>query len=90
MTRRRLRARLAVAALGVTLLGGCGIFTMESTPPRVAAVGRVIEIDSNRGVLVGDFDGRRLIIDVDRRDMDRYKPGDEIRLDGAGRALPRN
>jgi hypothetical protein len=80
--------RRAVAlALALALHGGCAVAT--PAPRRAAAVGRVAFVDHTKGYAVVDFDGRRMNVSLDAREMGAYAPGDEIRIDAAGRPLPR-
>jgi len=82
-----MRGSVLPAVLALTLLSGCAV--AATAPPPAAAVGRVAFVDGTLGVIVADFDGRRIVLDVDRRELGSYAAGDEIRIDSAGRPLPR-
>ena len=81
------RAVALVLVLALPLLGGCAAST--TAPPPAAAVGRVVLRDFNKGIVVVDFSGRQMFVNMDLREMNAYLPGDEIRIDAAGRPLPR-
>ena len=55
---------------------------------QVALVGRVIYLDVNDGIVIGSFPTGQRVINMDRRELQRYILGDEIRLDSLGRPLP--
>jgi hypothetical protein len=57
-------------------------------PQRSAAVGRVALVDFAHGYVTADFPEGRRLVSVDMRELGHYIPGDEIRVDQAGRPLP--
>ena len=82
-----MRRYIAALVLALPLLGGCAATT--TAPQQVAAVGKVIFLDFAEGFIVADFDGRQMVVGMDKREMGSYAAGDEIRIDSAGRPLPR-
>lgn len=85
-----MRRYIAALVLVLPLLGGCAAGTTPTPSAPAAAVGKVIFLDFADGFIVADFDGRRMVIGLDKREIGSYAPGDEIRIDSAGRPLPRN
>ncbi|HEU5322097.1 MAG TPA: hypothetical protein VFX28_14940 [Methylomirabilota bacterium] len=83
----RLR-RIAPLVLAVLALTGCAMAGGEA-PPAAAAVGLVVEVDNQEGFVIARFSTGQTLIGVDKREMGRYRPGDEIRVDSFGRPLPR-
>jgi hypothetical protein len=83
------RATAVGMLIGAGLLGaGCAVTgTWESQPP--AAVGRIVEIDAKHSFVIAEFPEGRRLINIDMRELAHYRGGDEIRLDQAGRPLPR-
>jgi hypothetical protein len=75
--------------LGAGLLAsGCAVPAGREAPP-VAAIGRIVEIDAKHSFVIAEFPAGRWTINVDPRELAHYRDGDEIRLDAAGRPLPR-
>ena len=80
-------------ALGVALIAlaaaGCGAL---AAPPadesRVAAVGRIADMDVNHGYVIAEFPTGRMFVTMDKREMGRYRVGDALRVDSFGRPLP--
>ena len=85
-----MRRHLAALVLALPLLGGCAATTTTTTPPPAAAVGRVLFLNVSQGYVLADFGGRQMVVGLDKREMGAYAPGDEIRIDAAGRPLPRS
>jgi hypothetical protein len=84
---RALRVVTVLVVLGAASLAACAA-TVPDDEARVAAVGRVVDIDVNHGYLIADFGGGRMFITVDKRDLGKFIVGDEIRVDAFGRPLP--
>jgi len=55
---------------------------------RVAAVGRITDLDPNHGYAIVQFPTHRMFVTIDKRDMGKYIVGDELRVDSYGRPLP--
>ena len=82
MTRALALALLALAVAGCALAA--------APPPdmsRVAAVGRIVDLDNNHGYAIVEFPNGRMFVSMDKREMDRYRVGDELRIDSFGRPL---
>jgi Glycosyltransferase like family 2 len=82
------------AALGLILLSGwlqagCGVAVAQEGQRPSAAVGRVAVIDTHDSIIIAEFPEGRRLITIDMRELPHYAPGDEIRIDQAGRPLPR-
>jgi len=78
--------RAPVLVLAVALAAGCA----AAGPPREpAAVGRVEIVDGREGYIHAVFPQGRTTIFVDKRELWKYAPGDEIAVDSAGRPIPR-
>ena len=54
---------------------------------RVAAVGRITDIEVQHGYLVVRFPNGPMNVSVDKRALERYRIGDELRIDSYGRPL---
>ena len=75
--------------LGVTLiLTACA---MPAAPvvdqSRVAAVGRITDIEAQHSYLVVQFPNGPMNVSVDKRALERYRVGDELLIDSYGRPL---
>ncbi|HET9492099.1 MAG TPA: hypothetical protein VFR64_20400 [Methylomirabilota bacterium] len=81
------RAATPSLILAGILSTGCGMTLAQESEP-AAAVGRVEMVDVKDSVVVAEFPEGTRLIHVDTRQAARYRPGDEIRLDRAGRPLP--
>lgn len=53
-----------------------------------AAVGRIEIVEGSEGFIIAEFPKGRMLIGMDKRELWRYQPGDEIRIDSFGRPLP--
>ncbi|MGH7390302.1 MAG: hypothetical protein ACREM3_12720 [Candidatus Rokuibacteriota bacterium] len=71
------------------LAAGCAGSLREAPVPAAAEVGRVEFEVANEGYIVASFPSGSRMIAMDRFQMSRYVPGDEIRIDSFGRPLPR-
>ncbi|HEY7648086.1 MAG TPA: hypothetical protein VID04_03700 [Methylomirabilota bacterium] len=70
-------------ALGFLVLLAAVAPAFAAAPP--VQVGQIYVIDVGHSFVLAEFpDGRRLI-NIDRRDLWRYRVGDEIRVDSFGR-----
>lgn len=83
------RAAAIRAAIGAGLLASSCAVTADWQPPQAAVTGRIVEIDVNHAFVIAEFPAGRWTISVDPRELAHYRHGDEIRLDQAGRPLPR-
>ena len=79
---------VAVAVLG-TALAGCALTGAEPDGSRVAATGRITDIDNHHGYAIVEFPaGNRMFVHIDKRDLGKFIVGDELRVDSFGRPLP--
>lgn len=53
-----------------------------------AGVGLIVLVDTYDGFLLVDFPTGRRVVSVDRREAQRYLPGERIRLDPLGHPVP--
>jgi hypothetical protein len=84
-TPRALRWLLALAALTLT---GCAVPAAAPVDPsRVAAVGRITDIEVQHGYLIVEFPNGRMNVSVDKRWLERYRVGDQLAIDSYGRPL---
>ena len=84
---RALRAlSLLAVVLGAPLVGACA--SAPDDESRVAAVGRIADVDANHGYLIVEFPTGRMFVTVDKRDLGKYIVGDDLRIDSYGRPLP--
>lgn len=58
----------------------------EIRPP-AAAVGRITDIEVQHGYVVAEFPNGRMNVSMDKRALNYYRIGDEIRIDSYGRPL---
>ena len=90
--RRRTIKSIAVivwlaGALG-SAVAGCALAPAGTDDSRVAAVGRITDIDAQHGYAIVEFPNGRVFVNVDKRDLGKYIVGDELRVDSYGRPLP--
>lgn len=86
----RLPRSLRLVLLGSALaLGACAPVATEEPTSRAAAVGRVEGIEVQHGYLIAVFPSGRMNVSMDKRQLQWYIVGDEIRIDSYGRPLPR-
>ena len=89
----RLPAPLRLLSLGAALaLGACGSATATATvddTSRVAAVGRISDIEAQHGYAIVEFPNGRMNVSMDKRELEQYRIGDQLRIDSYGRPLPR-
>ena len=78
---------VAVVLLGAAL-AACPLGAAESDDSRVAAGGRITDIDANHGYAIVEFPTGRWFVNIDKRDLGRFTVGDELRIDSFGRPLP--
>ena len=89
--RRTVRSVIAIMLLGGTLgsaVAGCALAPAETDDSRVAAVGRITDIDAHHGYAIVEFPSGRMFVTLDKRDIGRFVVGDELRVDSYGRPLP--
>lgn len=77
---------LVLLALGVTACAS--LAPTGSDDARVAAVGRITDIDANHGYTIVEFPTGHMFVNLDKRDLGKYVVGDELRIDSYGRPLP--
>ena len=80
---------LRLLPLGVVfILAACAMpaTTVDDTS-RVAAVGRISDIEVQHSYLVVQFPNGPMNVSVDKRALERYRIGDELRIDSYGRPL---
>jgi hypothetical protein len=71
------------------LLGGCALTAVPADDSRTAAVGRILDLETNHGFAIVEFpEGRRMSVHLGMRDLDKYTVGDDLRIDSYGRPLP--
>ena len=82
--------RALLLLVGVLSVVGCAALAPgPSDEGRVAAVGRITDMDANHGYAIVEFpNGNRMFVTMDKRDMGHYIVGDELRIDSFGRPLP--
>ena len=88
----RLPASLRLLSLGAALaLGACGATTATTVDDtsRVAAVGRISDIEVQHGYAIVEFPNGRMNVSMDKRELEQYRIGDQLRIDSYGRPLPR-
>jgi hypothetical protein len=88
---RAVRSMLVVILLGVTLgaaFAGCALAPAGTDDSRVAAVGRITDLDPGHGFAIVEFPTGRMFVTIEKRDMGKYIVGDELRIDSYGRPLP--
>ena len=54
---------------------------------RVAAVGRITDIEAQHGYLIVQFPNGSMNVSADKRALERYRIGDELLIDSYGRPL---
>lgn len=89
--RRTFRSIIAVMLLGGTLgtaVAGCALTSAGTDDSRVAAVGRITDLDPSHGFAIVEFPNGRMFVTIDKRDLGKYIVGDELRVDSYGRPLP--
>ena len=80
-----------IVLVGSALLGavaGCALTGAGGDDSRTAAVGRIVDIDTNHGYAIVEFPERRMFVHLGKRDLDKYLVGDDLRVDSFGRPLP--
>ena len=77
---------IVLMVLGAPLMAACAATPDDDA--RVAAVGRVADIDVNHGYLIAEFPNGRMFVSIDKRDLGKFIIGDEIRVDNFNRPLP--
>jgi hypothetical protein len=81
--------RVALVVLLPLAGAACALTTPSSSDDaRVAAVGRVVDIDPNHGYAIVKFPTHTMFVTLDKRDLGKFIVGDEMRVDSFGRALP--
>jgi uncharacterized lipoprotein YajG len=88
MTKRLALCRCVLPLAAALVLAACAMpaATVDDTS-RVAAVGRISDIEVQHGYLVVEFPNGRMNVSVDKRALERYRVGDELRIDSYGRPL---
>ena len=82
---------LRLLRLGIVfVLAACAMpaATVDDTS-RVAAVGRISDIEVLHGYAIVQFPNGSMNVSMDKRELEQYRVGDEIRIDSYGRPLPR-
>jgi hypothetical protein len=77
-----------LAVLGATSVVGLVPTAAAQDDARVAAVGRIVDLDGNHGYAIVEFPNGRMFVTMDKRDMGKFIVGDELRIDSFGRPLP--
>ena len=85
MTRALSVVLVAWAAWSVV---GCAMSADAPDDSRVAAVGRIVDIDANHGYAIVEFSNGRMFVSMDKRELGKYIVGDTLRIDSYGRPLP--
>jgi hypothetical protein len=70
-------------ALGLLVLLVAAAPVLAAAPP--VEVGQIYVIDVGHSFILAEFPEGRRLINIDRRDLWRYRVGDEIRIDSFGR-----
>ena len=86
-----MKSIIAILVLGGALasaVAGCALAPAGNDDSRVAAVGRITDIDVNHGYAIVEFPTGRMFVNIDKRDMGKYIVGDDLRVDSYGRPLP--
>jgi len=76
---------LPLAALALTACAISAATPVDSS--RVAAVGRITDIEAQHGYVVVEFPNGRMNVSVDKRWLERYRIGDQLAIDSYGRPL---
>ena len=82
---------LIIVLVGLALVGalvGCALNGAGGDDSRTAAVGRIVDIDTNHGYAIVEFPERRMFVHLGKRDLGKYVVGDDLRVDSFGRPLP--
>ena len=87
-TRRAIKSVIVAVVLLGSALAACPLGAAEPDNSRVAAVGRITDIDANHGYAIVEFPTGRWFVNIDKRDLGRFTVGDELRIDSFGRPLP--
>jgi hypothetical protein len=88
MTARSPLALRLLLLAGAFVLGACAPATTVDDTSRVAAVGRISDIEVLHGYAIVEFPTGRMNVSMDKRELERYRVGDELRIDSYGRPLP--
>ncbi len=86
-----MKSIVAILLLGGALgsaVAGCALAPAGTDDSRVAAVGRITDLDANHGFAIVEFPTGRMFVNIDKRDMGKYIVGDDLRVDSFGRPLP--
>jgi hypothetical protein len=86
---RLLPLGLALIPLGAALLlAACAMPTAPVIDKsRVAAVGRITDIEVQHSYLVVQFPNGPMNVSIDKRALERYRVGEELYIDSYGRPL---
>jgi hypothetical protein len=87
-TRRATKSVIVAMVLLGSALAGCMLSAAQPDDSRVAAVGRITDIDPHHGYAIVEFPTGRWFVNLDKRDMGKFIVGDELRIDSFGRPLP--
>ena len=92
MKSRRIERSVIVVLLAGALVGAVAGCALSAAGPqddsRTAAVGRIVDLDVNHGYAIVEFPNTRMFVNLPKRDLDKYRVGDELRIDSFGRPLP--
>jgi hypothetical protein len=80
-----LRWLLALVALTFTACAMPAAAPIDQS--RVAAVGRISDIEVQHGYLVVEFPSGRMNVSIDKRLLEHYRVGDQLAIDSYGRPL---
>jgi hypothetical protein len=78
-----------MVAVTILSLAACALTApVPADDARVAAVGRIVDLDPNHGYAIVQFPTHRMFVTMDKREMGKFIVGDEMRVDTFGRPLP--
>ena len=80
---------LRFALVLVLLSAGVGPALGAQHDRQEAAVGHIVDIDAHHGYVIAEFTNGRMFVSIDKRAIDQYRIGDDLRIDSFGRPLPR-
>ena len=81
------RFSVILVVLAAISVGCAGPAAVAPDDARVAAVGRITDLDVNHGYAIVEFPNGRMFVTLDKRDLGKYTVGDELRIDSFGRPL---
>ena len=78
--------RLVLLTVALTV-GACAMPAGQYQAAPAAAVGRVEGMEAQHGYIIAQFPSGRMNVSMDKREVEHYRIGDEIRIDSYGRPL---